>query len=299
MNHLLGKFTLYDIIATTIPGFITLLGVCSIMPKSIKNFTNSVNNPWFIFVIALCLSYCIGWCVSEISKTIINLKLKMKFDTKSHLIYFILCNILIIYSVIMIYKYSDLQIVAIELIGLFFCNCLFFFNNYSLKKDLKNHNNNQSLNNIKDTEYAILLNKCFVYLKENYPKFEELTLKYQNEIKQVEVMSEVAYFLIQTDNKYHRIHNYSSSMSFSKNLGVVSLLWAFIFAYHLLYNSNEIFFSNIFILGIIFCLFGFIAMKNRYKKFSMQLKILIATYYLDYLENKKEIKQDAKGENKK
>ena len=92
--------------------------------------------------------------------------------------------------------------------------------------------------------------------------------------------------LIQTNEKYNRVHNYNSSKSFSKNLSGVSLFLAFIFNYHLFTNAGGLKFDIIYSMAIVICVSGYFVLKNRYLMFADKLKILVLTYFLDFLENK-------------
>lgn len=228
MNNLVNKITLYDIISMTIPGFLILLGICSLIPKEIETFLKGVNNDWFVFALIIVISYCIGWILSELMKSVYHI-------------------------INMIQKKKE--------------------------KDL-------------DVEYITLVKKCYEDLKEIYKDQINLLSKDDNEITSiVENFSNSAYFLIQTDPKYGRLHNYNSSKSFSKNLSGVCLFLIIIFICHLEMTFNNI----VCMIGIFFSIFGFMMMKNRYAFFSNRLKFLIITYYIDYLEhNKRSLKDDTK-----
>ena len=65
MGNLFGKFTLYDIISMTIPGFLVMLGVCLVIPGTVHQFMVSVDNSWFIFVIGISVSYSVGWIICK------------------------------------------------------------------------------------------------------------------------------------------------------------------------------------------------------------------------------------------
>ena len=277
MGNLFGKFTLYDIISMTIPGFLVMLGVCLVIPGTVHQFVVSVGNPWFIFVIGISVSYSVGWIISEISKCIIKVNLKCKKG---------LCvnwGIVVLIDFGMFYGLSQIpfdlysNVIVWILFIIIISHCILFL----YKKESQESNDNTG------EEYRILMKECYKCLKEKYEDFNEKLENEEQIIKKVTKMSNSANFLIQTDDKYSRIHNYSSSKSFSKNMGTVCLFWAGILLYQLIYNSKDICFAVVYTLGILFLLFGFVAMQERYKRFKKKMGVLIVTYYLDFLESKK------------
>lgn len=137
-------------------------------------------------------------------------------------------------------------------------------------------------------EYKILIKKCYKYLVELYEGFDKnFNLENESGLKKaVESMSTSSYMLIQTNEKYNRVHNYNSSKSFSKNLSGVSLFLALVFNYHLFTNVGGFKFDVIYSMAIVICVSGYFVLKNRYLMFSDKLKILVLTYFLDFLENK-------------
>ncbi|QUN11519.1 hypothetical protein KEC48_08375 [Clostridium sp. C1] len=287
MGNLFGKFTLYDIISMTIPGFLVMLGVCLVIPGTVHQFVVSVDNSWFIFVIGISVSYSVGWIISEISKCIIKVNLKCKKG---------LCvswGIVFLVDFGMFYALSQMNFrsyscfIKIILVGIIVLNFILFIISCCYWKSLKDKEKNQKKKDEYDKEYSILMEKCYGYLNEEYPGFDKQMEGETDIIKKVEVMAESADLLIQTDDKYHRLHNYSSSKSFSKNMGTVCLFWIGILLYQLFYNSKDICFAVVYTLGILFLLFSFVAMQKRYKRFKKKMEVLIVTYYLDFLENKK------------
>lgn len=286
MGNLFGKFTLYDIISMTIPGFLVMLGVCLVIPGTVHQFVVSVDNSWFIFVIGISVSYSVGWIISEISKCIIKVNLKCKKG---------LCVswVVVLVDFGMFYGLSQMNFrsyscfIKIILVGIIVLNFILFIISCCYWKSLKDKEKNQKKKDEYDKEYSILMEKCYGYLNEEYPGFDKQMEGETDIIKKVEVMAESADLLIQTDDKYHRLHNYSSSKSFSKNMGTVCLFWIGILLYQLFYNSKDICFAVVYTLGILFLLFSFVAMQKRYKRFKKKMEVLIVTYYLDFLENKK------------
>lgn len=283
MNSLFGKFTAYDIISMTIPGFMIVLGICTIIPGTIYKFMISIDNSWFIFIIAISVSYSIGWVISEISKTVINFKAKTIMKEILKPIYF---NFVFFIMVSKMYNLSFYRFAGILLlVWIIYDSVMFFYRKKEKKCASESHKKKSDSKSI-DMEYHVLIMKCYEYLKRTYPEFDQI-LKDENDIvKKVEYMSNSAYFLIQTDDKYHRLHNYNSSKSFSKNLCFVCFFWAGILSFHLIFNTTNEYFGSLYAILIIFCLLGFQKMKERYYLFSKKLKILIISYYLDFLENK-------------
>lgn len=252
MGNLFGKFTLYDIISMTIPGFLVMLGVCLVIPGTVHQFVVSVDNSWFIFVIGISVSYSVGWIISEISKCIIKVNLKCKKG---------LCVswVVVLIDFGMFYGLSQMNFrsyscfIKIILVGIIVLNFILFIISCCYWKSLKDKEKNQKKKDEYDKEYSILMEKCYGYLNEEYPGFDKQMEGETDIIKKVEVMAESADLLIQTDDKYHRLHNYSSSKSFSKNMGTVCLFWIGILLYQLFYNSKDICFAVVYTLGILFC----------------------------------------------
>lgn len=287
MGNLFGKFTLYDIISMTIPGFLVMLGVCLVIPGTVHQFMVSVDNSWFIFVIGISVSYSVGWIISEISKCIIKVNLKCKKGLCVNWGIVILVDFGMFYGLSQMNFRSYSCFIKMILVGIIVLNFILLIISCCYWKCLKDKEKNQKKKDEYDKEYSILMEKCYGYLNEEYPGFDKQMKGETDIIKKVEVMAESANLLIQTDDKYHRLHNYSSSKSFSKNMGTVCLFWAGILLYQLFYNSKDICFAVVYTLGILILLFGFVAMQKRYKRFEKKMGVLIVTYYLDFLENKK------------
>lgn len=302
MGSLFGKFTLYDIISMTIPGFLVLLGVCSVVPGTVNQFVVSIGNPWFIFVIGISVSYSVGWIISEISKSIIKLDLKCEkeFCVSIVLVFIIHLVIFIALSQIEFDSYS--MVIKTIFVGVIAFDFILFFISSCCKKKseelkrLKEKKEDKAIED-SDEEYGILMKRCYEYLRDEYSDFNDEMANEADIIKKVEIMAESANLLIQTDDKYHRLHNYSSSKSFSKNMGFVCLFWTGILFYQMIYNSKDICFAILYTLGILFLIFSFVAMQTRYKRFKKKMSILNVTYYLDFLDNKKN-KESCSGINK-
>lgn len=278
MSNIINKITLYDIISTIVPGIMVLIGVCSIIPNEIKTLINEINNEWFIFGLIIVFSYCIGWMLSQMVKYVYNFFEKIINKNYYYLFYLI---VYVIAIVAFIFKIDSFKLTFSLLVWIVFI--------------LLAGRLNKRIDTI---EYKILLQKCYKYLIDLYEDFNNnYDLKNENDIKRaVESMSISSYMLIQTNEKYNRVHNYNSSKSFSKNLSGVSLIFAFIFNYHLFTNIGGFKFDIIYCMAFIICIFGYFILKNRYLMFADKLKVLVLTYYLDFLENKqRDDKNNAEG----
>ena len=73
MDSFISKITLYDIISTTLPGLIVVLGIISIIPNEFSYLYEYINNAWFIFGLFYVVSYCTGWILSQLTKYIFKL----------------------------------------------------------------------------------------------------------------------------------------------------------------------------------------------------------------------------------
>lgn len=265
MQNIINKITLYDIVSTIVPGIMIFIGVCSIIPTEIKRLISEINNEWFVFGLVIVFSYCVGWMLSQMIKYIYRF-----FEKKIN----INCLYLVVYiitAIAFIFKIDNIKLVFSMTVWIVFI---------LLTGKVKKRN---------DTiEYKILIKKCYKYLVELYEDFDKnFDLKNENDLKKaVESMSTSSYMLIQTNEKYNRVHNYNSSKSFSKNLSGVSLFLAFIFNYHLFTNAGGLKFDIIYSVAIVICVSGYFVLKNRYLMFADKLKILVLTYFLDFLENK-------------
>lgn len=84
MDSFISKITLYDIISTTLPGLIVVLGIISIIPNEFSYLYEYINNAWFIFGLFYVVSYCTGWILSQLTKYIFKL-----FFEKNNCIYIV------------------------------------------------------------------------------------------------------------------------------------------------------------------------------------------------------------------
>lgn len=279
MDSFINKITLYDIISTTLPGLIVVLGVISIIPDEFDAFYKYINNAWFIFGLFCAVSYCTGWIVSQLTKYIF----KMFFENNycGYIVFIFNCIIsltgliCLLYDIIMIDRFVKcalLYILFILIIALI---------NYYISKKKENEN--------KLSEKRFLIKNCHKYLVGLYDDFDEFfELENQSEEKiekAIKKMSTSCYMLIQTEPKYSRLHNYNSSKSFSKNLSGACLFLTMILSYHFIFNSSGKY-EYLYIILIIITFISFIVLYFRYKSFENKTNILTAAYFIDLMKNR-------------
>lgn len=279
MDSFINKITLYDIISTTLPGLIVVLGIISIIPNEFSYLYKYINNAWFIFGIFCVVSYCTGWILSQLTKYIFKL-----FFEKNYYIYVVSifnCVISLIGLICLFCNFIELDIfVKCALLYVLFIYIIPLINYYSFKKK----ENDNELN-----EKRFLIKNCYKYLVELYDDFDEFfELENQSEEKiekAIKKMSISCYMLIQTDPKYNRLHNYNSSKSFSKNLSGACLFLTMISSYHFILN-NSIKYDYLYIILITIFFISFIVLYFRYKSFENKTNVLTATYFIDLMKNK-------------
>ena len=125
-------------------------------------------------------------------------------------------------------------------------------------------------------------------IKEGYKALKEYygdnNLTEENLVK---YLAPLVHGLIQTDQKYIRIHNYSSSKSFSKNLAGACLFLGIYFLYNFLL-SNGIRFDIIYFLAYLLSIIAVIVLQFRYKFFEDKMNILNITYFIDFVKSRKQ-----------
>ena len=260
MQNLLTKITLYDIISTTIPGFLTISCLFLLYPGDSNEMFEIIKNDFMCTFVIFILSYSCGWLISEFSK--IFLKIINEKHIKRELI---VCeSILSLFMIIFKGKnyYLSLGVYVIISSIVIIISCIFDFNILNNKEyeDLKKLINNQ---------LQKMANKELVFGESS----TEISMKMSS------------YYILQTDPKYSRIHNFSSSKSYSKNISLVSLIVSLTFSY--LFFKSEIFYFEVFYftLSLVFLLAIFI-FWHRYKMFEQKLNIMTSIYFLDYLTTK-------------
>ena len=130
-----------------------------------------------------------------------------------------------------------------------------------------------------------MIKEDYKALKEYYgdDNFDQ-SLTEENLVKH---LAPLAHGLIQTDQKYIRIHNYSSSKSFSKNLAGACLFLGIYFLYNFLL-SNGIRFDIIYFLAYLLSIIAVIILQFRYKFFENKMNILNMTYFIDFVKSRKQ-----------
>lgn len=125
-------------------------------------------------------------------------------------------------------------------------------------------------------------------IKEGYKALKEYygdnNLTEENLVK---YLAPLVHGLIQTDQKYIRIHNYSSSKSFSKNLAGACLFLGIYFLYNFLL-SNGIRFDIIYFLAYLLSIIAVIVLQFRYKFFEDKMNTLNMTYFIDFVKSRKQ-----------
>ena len=278
MDSFISKITLYDIISTTLPGLIVVLGIISIIPNEFSYLYEYINNAWFIFGLFYVVSYCTGWILSQLTKYIFKL-----FFEKNNCIYIVAifnCVVSLIGLICLFCNFIEVdRFVKCALLYVLFIYTIPLINYHSSKKREDN----------KLSEKRFLIKNCYKYIVEFYDDFDEFfELENQSEEKiekAIKQMSTSCYMLIQTNPKYNRLHNYNSSKSFSKNLSGTCLFLTIILSYHFILN-NSTKYDYLYIILITITFISFIVLYFRYKSFENKTKILTATYFIDLMKNK-------------
>lgn len=274
MGDLFNKMTLYDIISTAIPGTITLLAFMTTVPKEVIKIKNGINNDLILFGIFIVAAYCIGWILSELMRMFLKVISKIG-KGKSDIIIFPALFVLCLYFSFFHLNLFGLRLFLFTMTHIVFFILLFVIDMYKLSKKQKEQ----------DDEYMILVKKCQKLLIKDYgDNFNNIP---EDElIKKIETMSHSAYFLVQTDSKYGRVHNYNSSKFFSRNLSG-SILCIIGVIYYWRYQDHSAFqLWDRYSLAIFLCTISFYALYRKYRGFAQKVKILVITYYIDFLENK-------------
>ncbi len=278
MDSFISKITLYDIISTTLPGLIVVLGIISIIPNEFSYLYEYINNAWFIFGLFYVVSYCTGWILSQLTKYIFKL-----FFEKNNCIYIVAifnCVVSLIGLICLFCNFIEVdRFVKCALLYVLFIYTIPLINYHSSKKREDN----------KLSEKRFLIKNCYKYIVEFYDDFDEFfELENQSEEKiekAIKQMSTSCYMLIQTNPKYNRLHNYNSSKSFSKNLSGTCLFLTIILSYHFILN-NSTKYDYLYIILITITFISFIVLYFRYKSFENKTNILTATYFIDLMKNK-------------
>ncbi|WP_302132901.1 hypothetical protein [Thomasclavelia spiroformis] len=269
MDSLINKITLYDLTAMTLPGAILSLIIISLVPNEFKQINKAIDNGFIIGILFFLISYCIGWILSQLSKCLFYMEKNYK---KKYSLSFIPIIILLISMIIMACflqgdnSYCIKLFVSTIIIILYFICIILFPNKQKDKEKIQND---------------FLIKEGYKALKEYYG---DNNLTEENLVK---YLAPLVHGLIQTDQKYIRIHNYSSSKSFSKNLAGACLFLGIYFLYNFLL-SNGIRFDIIYFLAYLLSIIAVIVLQFRYKFFEDKMNILNITYFIDFVKSRKQ-----------
>lgn len=277
MNDFINKFTIYDLIANIIPGFMVVFTFCLAIPEKISKFLQLIDNSIILLILIFgSISYCIGWIISEAIKLFHRLVMKKdkKDDKKKESIkifvlrlgIFILCITLLIIA-LENYKFGILII-------------LYTIFLYLVKKINYKSDNNKEID-----VYSSLLKECYRLLKLFHPNLDIWENEKQDITNITEKFGEYANFLIQSEPKYGRVHNFNSSKSFSKNLSGSCLIISIISSYFFI-TENNINYQIFNVLAIIISLLSFFILYERYKMFERKTNMIVLSYFIDYLMNR-------------
>ncbi len=269
MDSLINKITLYDLTAMTLPGSILSLIIISLVPNEFKQIYKAIDNCFIIGILFFLISYCIGWILSQLSKCLFYMEKNYK---KKYSLSFIPIIILLISMIIMACflqgdnSYCIKLFVSKIIIILYFICIILFPNKQKDKEKIQND---------------FLIKEGYKALKEYYG---DNNLTEENLVK---YLAPLVHGLIQTDQKYIRIHNYSSSKSFSKNLAGACLFLGIYFLYNFLL-SNGIRFDIIYFLAYLLSIIAVIVLQFRYKFFEDKMNTLNMTYFIDFVKSRKQ-----------
>lgn len=251
MKDLLVKFTLYDVIGMFVPGFIFYMCLTSFISFAQNESLIFLKNDWVVISV---LSYSFGWFLSEIGK-----KLFLILEFKKMLIvkYIIL---IIVLSVVMIYFNQNSCCILIMISSVFMLFSLCFKSNKKKQKGT-----------VVQTEQEMLKEKINFWLKKEICNNENIELK------------EIPYYIIQTSDKYSRIHNYNSSKSFSKNMSIVCVATMLTCMYHYITGTD---YMILLYCGTFASALGIFIFYDRYKMFERKVNFITAVFFADYLKER-------------
>lgn len=266
MDSLINKITLYDLTAMTIPGMIILLIFITFVPSEAIKVYTLIDNALVVAIIFFLLSYCVGWTLSQASKYIFY-----KIEKCSLQLSLIPGCVLLAALILFIVLNFDCRKIILSFLGVI----LYFILILVKGKTKKNKQRDKFLI---DQGYEAL-KKYFgdKYLKDNNDEEKQ---------KKIRDLARSYNGLIQTYQRYGRIHNYSSSKSFSKNLAGVSFFLSLTFLYNFLL-PNGIKFDVIYYFAYLISILAMIILQLRYHEFKEIVDILSITYFIDYVENNK------------
>lgn len=267
MDSLINKITLYDLTAMTIPGMIILLIIVTFVPSEAIKVYTLIDNALVVAIIFFLLSYCVGWTLSQTSKYIFYKieKCSLQLSLIPGCVLFVA---LILFSVLNF----DCRKIILSFLGVI----LYFILILVKGKGKKNKQRDQ-----------FLINRGYDALKEYFGnQYFEDNNDDEEKQKKIKVLARSYNGLIQTDRRYGRIHNYSSSKSFSKNLAGASFFLSLTFLYNFLL-PNGMKFNVIYYFVYLISILAMIILQLRYHEFKEIVDVLSITYFIDYVENNK------------
>ena len=270
MSDLINKMTLYDIISTAIPGSIALLAFMTAVPAEVIDIKNEINNDLILFGIFIVIAYCVGWILSELMSMCLKVISKIGNERSHVFLFMILFVLCLCFSFLQLDLYG-LSLFLLTITYIIFFILLFVIDGYKSSKKKKNN-----------SEYQILVKKCQELLIKEYGSVFADVAEDQL-IEKIETMSQSAYFIIQTDAKYSRVHNYNASKFFSRNLAGSVLCVIGVLYFHMCLMKECFLLWNWYSLAIFLCIISFYALVRKYQGFKEKVKILVITYYIDYL----------------
>lgn len=243
---------------------IILLSLAGIIPDQAIKLYNSFGNKFIAVGVFLIISYCVGWICSEMGELLRLLKkIFLKLQNKRWLLVLTIGIITIAY----VKKIYDL-VMYIKLV--YFITIITIFIQVISKDDNKKIPDKQ-------IREKFLIKQMKLALEEYYQTSIE-----KNDVPAYGLL---CHDLIQIDSKYNRIHNYSSSKSFSKNLAIAFIFVSASFLY-LMFQKNGIKFDVIYGLCFLLSLLAINVLQKRYRFFEHRTNVFSAVSFIDFVKNR-------------
>lgn len=290
MNDFINKFTIYDLIGNVIPGFIIVSCICAVIPEKLEEFINLLDGSVILLILFFgFVSYCVGWIIADFVKIIYDF---FKINDKKNDIFKKLGIILLIIILIDYVMFFYLEIICYKIVFINLLYCLFIIISFYLFNEKEKD----------DICYNYLIKECYRLIRKYHKNFDDEFFKNNtgtedNILKVINSFGEYANFIIQTEVKYGRIHNFNSSKSFSKNLSGASLVVMLVISCFYI-NEKNFCYQNIYLFIIIVMMLSFFVLYKRYKMFKHKTELIILSYFVNYLMDKVENgDKDYKGDN--
>lgn len=232
---------------------IILLSLAGIIPDQAIKLYSSFGNKFIAVGVFFIISYCVGWiCTGMVELLGLLKKLFLKLQDKRWLLV-LAAGIVIIAFVKEIY---DL-IMCIKLV--YFIAVITIFIQVISKGDNKKISDEQIRENF-------LIEQMKLALEEYYQTTIDKNV--------ISAYALLCHDLIQTDPEYNRVHNYSSSKSFSKNLSIACIFVSASFLY-LMFQNNGIKFDVIYGICFLLSLLAINVLQKRYLFLNIVLMFLV------------------------